>query len=270
MTTVEIVAVGNELLLGDVLDTNTHWLCKRITGLGGRVRRAVMIEDDIEAIAGEIRGALTRGVNVVFTTGGLGPTADDMTLAAVAQALDTPLEFNDEALALVRDKYVELTEQGYIEYAELTQERRKMAVLPRGAQPLHNPAGTAPGVVLKAGSSTIISLPGVPEELKGIFTTSLQPILQKLMGESVFIEKTVTVRCGDESILAPIVNEAAEDNPSVYVKSIAPAFRPEKKIPVILSLAGSDQGEVEAAVEKALGDLKRGLADGGINIISLT
>ena len=106
MTTVDIVAVGNELLLGDVLDTNTHWLCKRITGLGGRVRRAVMIEDDVEVIAAEIRGALARGADVVFTTGGLGPTADDMTLTAVAQALDAPLELNEEALSLVLDKEV--------------------------------------------------------------------------------------------------------------------------------------------------------------------
>jgi nicotinamide-nucleotide amidase len=270
MTTVDIVAIGNELLLGDVLDTNTHWLCKRITGLGGRVRRAVMIEDDVETIAAEIRAALARGADVIITTGGLGPTADDMTLTAAAQALDAPLELNEEALGLVLDKYVELTEQGYVECAELSQERRKMAILPRGAHPLHNPAGTAPGVVLNAGSSTIISLPGVPEELKGIFTTSLQPALNELFGESVFIEKMVAVCCGDESILAPIVNKVTQDNPDVYVKSMAPPFRPDKKIPIILSLAGSDQGQVEAAIEKALGDLKRALADAAISIISIT
>ncbi|MGA9351964.1 MAG: molybdopterin-binding protein [Anaerolineae bacterium] len=269
MTNVEIVAVGNELLLGDVLDTNTNWLCKRITGLGGRVRRAVMVEDDVEVIATEIGGALARGEDVVITTGGLGPTADDMTLSAVAQALDVPLELSAEALALVRAKYVELAKQGYVESTELSQERRKMAVLPRGAQPLYNPVGTAPGVVLKVGDSTIISLPGVPEELKGIFTASLQPFLKELLGESVFIEKIVTVRCGDESILAPIVNKVAEEHSDVYVKSMAPPFRPEKKIPIILSLAGSDQGQVEAAIEKALGELKRGLADAGISIISI-
>jgi molybdopterin-biosynthesis enzyme MoeA-like protein len=80
----------------------------------------------------------------------------------------------------------------------------------------------------------------------------------------------VAVRCGDESTLAPIVNKVAKDNPDVYVKSVAPAFRPEKKIPIILSLAGSDQGQVEAAIEKALGDLKRALADAAISIISIT
>lgn len=191
MTIVEIVAVGNELLLRDVLDTNTNWLCKRTTGLGGRVSRAVLVEDDVEAIATEVRGALARGADVVFTTGGLGPTADDMTLAAVAQALDAPLEPSEEALAFVLDKYAELVDKGYVECAELSQERRKMAFLPRGAQPLYNPVGTAPGVVLNVGGTTIISLPGVPEELKGIFATSLQPVLKELLGESIFIEKMV-------------------------------------------------------------------------------
>jgi molybdenum cofactor synthesis domain-containing protein len=267
MIIVEIIAVGNELLLGDVLDTNTHWLCQRITALGGRVRRAVMVEDDVEAIAAEIQGALTQGADVVITTGGLGPTTDDMTLAAVAQALDAPLEPNEEALALVLDKYVRLSEQGYVECAELSQERRKMALLPQGARPLHNPVGTAPGVVLKVGNSTIISLPGVPEELKGIFTTSLRPVLKELLGESVFIEKRLIVHCGDESVLAPIVSKVAKDNPDVYIKSMAKPFHPEKKMPIILSLAGSDQGEVEAAIDKALGELKRALAEAGISII---
>jgi len=269
MTTVEIIAVGNELLLGDVLDTNTHWLCQKITALGGRVCRAVMVEDDVEAIAAEIQGALARGADMVITTGGLGPTADDMTLAAVAQALDAPLELNEAALALVRDRYVQLAEQGYVQCAELSQERRKMALLPRGARPLHNPVGTAPGVVLKAGSSTIISLPGVPEELKGIFATSLRPILKELLGESVFMERVITIRCGDESVLAPIVSQVARDNPDVYIKSMAKPFRPERTMPIILSLAGSDRGEVEAAIDKALGELKRALAEAGFGIISI-
>ncbi|MGC8836831.1 MAG: molybdopterin-binding protein [Anaerolineae bacterium] len=96
-TPVEIVAIGNELLIGDVLDTNTHWLCRRVTGLGGVVQRAVMVRDDIEAIGREVLGAIQRKARVVFTTGGLGPTADDMTLQALAQALERVLD--DPALA---------------------------------------------------------------------------------------------------------------------------------------------------------------------------
>lgn len=97
MAAVEIIAVGNELLLGDVLDTNTNWLCKKVTGLGGQVKRTAIIGDNLEAIAREIRSAMAQKADVIFTTGGLGPTADDMTLEGVARATASPLELNDEA-----------------------------------------------------------------------------------------------------------------------------------------------------------------------------
>lgn len=266
--TVEIVAVGNELLLGDVLDTNTNWLCKRITGLGGRVRRAVLVEDDVEAIAAELRGAVERGADLVFTMGGLGPTADDVTLAAVAMAAGVPLEENEEALTLLRTKYKELAEKGYVADAALTEARRKMACLPRGSLPLINPVGGAPGVAVKISGATIISLPGVPEELKGIFQTSLQPILTELFGTGTFVERTVIVDHGDESTLAPILKRVAGDNPSIYVKSLAKRFGPKRRLRVIFSMAGSDRAEMEATLNKALGEFKRALADARIGIAS--
>ncbi len=263
---VEIVAVGNELLIGDVLDTNTNWLCKEITGLGGRVRWAVMVRDDLGAIADEVRSALARGPDVVFTTGGLGPTADDMTLAAVAEAARAPLELNEEALAFVRDKYADLADKGYVDHAELTDQRRKMAVLPGTAQPLTNPVGTAPGVLLRSGKTVIVCLPGVPAELKGIFTTSLQPTLKELFGQSLFVEKMVVVDCGDESVLAPVLKEVAERHPAVYVKSRAKRFGPDVRLRVTLSLAGSGRGEVEAALDRAVADLRKSLAGLGITL----
>lgn len=267
---VEIVAVGNELLIGDVLDTNTNWLCKKITGLGGRVRRAVMVGDDPGAIAEEVRSALARGSDVVLTTGGLGPTADDITLAAVAEAAGVPLELNEEALAFVRDKYADLAHKGYVDHAELTDQRRKMAVLPGPAQPLTNPVGAAPGVLLRSRKTLIVCLPGVPAELKGIFTTSLQPSLKALFGESLFVEKIVVVDCGDESVLAPVLQEVAERHPAVYVKSRAEHFGPDVRLRVTLSLAGSDRKEVEAAVDRAMADLRQSLAGLGITLTAET
>jgi nicotinamide-nucleotide amidase len=88
----EIIAIGNELLLGDVLDTNTNWLCRRITGVGGQVTRVAMIRDDIEAISTEIQAVLDRKPELILTTGGLGPTGDDITLLAVASATGRPVE----------------------------------------------------------------------------------------------------------------------------------------------------------------------------------
>lgn len=266
-TTAEIVAVGNELLIGDVLDTNTHWLCRRITGLGGQVVRAALVRDDLVAIGQEVSGAICRGAGVIFITGGLGPTADDMTLRAVAEALNRPLELNPEALELVQAKYQQLAEAGYVEHARMTPERHKMACLPQGARALYNPVGGAPGVLLRHGPSTLVCLPGVPEELKGIFEEVLPPLLKEWFGEAFYQEQTVVVACGDESVLAPIVNAVAEAHPKVYVKSRAKAYGPDVRLRVTLSARGPTEQEVAEALETTWQDLKGRLAEVGIPVL---
>ncbi|MFQ5810509.1 MAG: molybdopterin-binding protein, partial [Armatimonadota bacterium] len=117
MATAEIIAIGNELLSGDVQDTNTHWLCRQITGLGGRVTRAAVVGDNSENIAAELHAALPRRPSLIVTAGGLGPTADDMTLAAVADATNSPLEVSETALAMVRSAYEKFAREGYVEDA---------------------------------------------------------------------------------------------------------------------------------------------------------
>jgi len=129
---VEIVSAGNEVLIGDVLDTNTNWLCTRVTGLGGLVRHTVMVRDDIEAIAEELRGSLARRPALVFTVGGLGPTSDDRTLEGVALGLGVRLQLHPEAERLVAAQYAEFHAAGYVPFAELNDSRRKMARLPAG------------------------------------------------------------------------------------------------------------------------------------------
>src|SRR5215471_8568164 len=89
---VEITVVGNEVLLGMVQDTNSNYLCRVVRGMGGRVRRVAVVRDDGEAIADEIRASLARRADLVFTCGGLGPTDDDLTLSAIAEALNQRIE----------------------------------------------------------------------------------------------------------------------------------------------------------------------------------
>lgn len=120
-----------------------------------------------------------------------------------------------------------------------------------------------------AGELTILCLPGVPTELKGIFTTSLQPVLQELFDESVFVERMALVDCGDDSVLAPIIKSVAEGHRSVYVKSRAKRFGPDVKLRVTLSLAGRDKEEVDRILGQALHDLEQALATAGISIASV-
>ena len=103
--TVEILAVGNELLRGEIQDTNAHWICRLINSRGGRVARATMLPDIEEVIARAVRSAIARGVAMVFVSGGLGPTDDDLTLAAVAKGAGVELALNATALQMVRERY---------------------------------------------------------------------------------------------------------------------------------------------------------------------
>ncbi len=263
---VEIIAIGNELLLGDVLDTNTNWLCKRITGVGGQVTRAAMIRDDTVAIADEIRSALDRLPDLIITTGGLGPTGDDITHQAVAEAVARPLKLHAEALTLVKARYETLAEKGYIKDSALTEARKKMAYLPKGATAVANPVGTAPAAVLQIGVSTLVSLPGVPEEMKGIYEETLPPTLRAIFGDSYYQERAIIAHCGDESSLAPILAEVVDAHPEVYIKSRAKRYGPEVRILLTLSAAGDARDEVERRIQSALDALIAVLATAGFGV----
>jgi len=266
MGTVEIIAIGNELLLGDTLDTNTSWLCRTITGLGGRVERAVLVRDERPAIVREVRGALERHVSLLITSGGLGPTEDDLTLEAIAEALGRALLVNARALALVQQTYERLAAAGYVADARLTESRVKMARLPEGAEPLENPVGAAPGVLLRVDRTTLVSLPGVPAELKAIVTGPLQPVLQEIFGAGVFSEREVIALCRDETVLAPILRDVSHRHPDVYIKSRAREFGADLRFRITLSLSGRDPAIVNARLEDAARDLCTALRHVGIDV----
>ncbi|ABQ26588.1 competence/damage-inducible protein A [Geotalea uraniireducens] len=261
---VEIFIIGNEILIGDIQDTNTHWLCKEINSLGGRVARVTLLRDVDAVIAGEVHAALARGAEVIITSGGLGPTADDLTLAAVARGVGVEVRLHEQALQMVRDRYDELTAQGVLTQGGLNPAREKMAWLPEGAVPLSNPVGTAPGVLLKTGRAAIISLPGVPSELKGIFNSSLQPFLQETFRGGISVMQTITVQSNDESLMEPVLSRVVNDHPSIYIKSLARTLGETRELDITLTAVGSDQAVLDAQLGAALHDLQKGLTALGI------
>lgn len=266
-TSAEIISIGNELLIGQTLDTNTNWLCRQITGLGGHVRRAVMVPDDLDAIARELHGALDRETDVILTTGGLGPTADDRTLEAIAHALGRPLAENDEALRMIARRYNELYERGLVDQPGLTGARRKMGRLPQGAEPIFNPVGGAPAVRLDVNDTTIIALPGVPQELKGIWQDPLQPTLAEYFGQGAYLERAVITDCPDDSVLAPLLAEVVGRHPDVYIKSHVKAFGTAKQqIRVTFSMAGDTHEELETTIDDAIADFTRTLKEAGLSV----
>jgi molybdenum cofactor synthesis domain-containing protein len=266
--TAEILAIGNELLLGIVQDTNTHWLCKRITGLGGRVRRAALLPDDLEAIGDELLRALDRKLDLIVTTGGLGPTQDDRTLEAIARALGLPLEEHPEALKIVERRYRELYEQGRVDNPKLTESRRKMARLPQGTTPLDNHVGTAPGALIQHSKSTIVALPGVPSEMQDIWENALQPYLTRIFGKGFYLERTLVVEINDESRLAPILREFQAAWPQVYIKSRPKGFAEGLKILITLAMSG-ERPIVEQTIERLTKELTDRLKREGLPVTEL-
>ncbi|MFQ6132761.1 MAG: competence/damage-inducible protein A [Armatimonadota bacterium] len=266
MPRAEIIIIGNEILAGDVRDANGHYLCRQITGLGGEVTRAATVGDRVEDIGREVRSALERGPDLLLTAGGMGPTADDRTLEAVAAATDRPLEENADALDMVRRKYQALAAEGSVQSADLTDSRRKMAQLPRGGEPLPNPVGAAPGVLLRAGATTIVCLPGVPAELEGIFEGALEPVLRQVFGDGAIAEETLIVDTGDESLLAPVLEQVQRDCPEVYVKSRPHGFGPRVKIRVVLSARGTSRAKAQKRLQHGRAALVAALDRAGLSL----
>jgi len=251
---IEIICVGNELLIGKIANTNAQWLAKRITIMGLNANRITVVSDEVIQISDAVKEALKRKPKIIITTGGLGPTFDDKTLEGIAKALNQRLKVNPDAIKLVEEKYHQYLQEGRIEKrVELTPPRIKMATLPEKAEPLHNPIGTAPGVIVKHDTTTIIALPGVPSEMEAIFDESIQPMLKKMAGEAVFYETSITVDGIMESDLAPLIDKTMHDNPYIYIKS-HPGHTGEGKphLELHLSTTAPESEKAKKRVTKAL------------------
>lgn len=245
---VGILVIGNEILDGVVLDTNSQWIINRLKPLNYTVRETVTVRDDTAEIAKALNRMLDDGCTILFTTGGLGPTHDDMTLRGVAEALGLPLRLNEDALEIVTRQYRMFHMKGVIDTPEITDSRRKMARLPRGAQPLDNRVGGAPGVLVKVRDAMVLCLPGVPGELKWILDEQIMPMLKQGV-EGAYTEKIIYLPLKDESTLAPIIDEVMNDVPEVYIKSMVKPYG-EKGIRLWISAHGQSQSEVEQRVER--------------------
>lgn len=252
VSNVEIICVGNELLIGKTLNTNAHWLAKKVTTLGLAVKRITVVGDDVEEIAQAVREAIQRKPAFIITTGGLGPTFDDKTLEGVAEALGRRLERNEEALKMVEEKYKQYAAEGRIDRFEMTPHRVKMATLPEGSRPLRNPVGTAPGVITECEGVVLVMLPGVPQEMTAIFEESVEPLLRKAAGNLTFYEASVEVWGIPESTLAPLIDKAMHDNPYVYIKSHPKAAEGTSHIELHISTTSEKPEDARRRISKAV------------------
>ena len=210
--TVELVAIGSELLLGQIVDSNSAWMAQRLAEVGADLFRKTTVGDNLERMVDVLGGALARA-DCVITGGGLGPTEDDLTRQAVAQAVQRPLERHAGAL---RDLQRRFRSRGFV----LTPNNEKQALLPRGATLVHNPNGTAPAFIVEDQRGTVISLPGVPFEMKWLLEHEVVPYLRRRWGLNRVIHHRVLKvgELGESAVdhrIGAIMTESA--NPKVGV-----------------------------------------------------
>ncbi len=249
---IEIICVGTELLIGWTINTNAQWLARRVTSLGLGVRRVTNVGDDVDEIFGVVREVIKRRPRFLIITGGLGPTFDDKTLEGLAKALECGLEINNDALKIVEESYRRYVEEGKMEKFDMTPPRIKMAMLPKGAKPLFNPLGTAPGVVIEGDGTTIVALPGVPSEMKAIFEESVASLLKQAAGDLTFFETSMEVTKVMESRVASLIDRVMHDNPYVYIKSHPKGPETVSRIEFHFSTTAENTGIAKKRVGKAL------------------
>jgi molybdenum cofactor synthesis domain-containing protein len=251
----ELICVGNELLIGKTLNTNAQWLSKRATAIGIAVKRVTVVADEVEEIACAVREALQRKPQFVITTGGLGPTFDDKTLEGIAKALNCKLEVNAKALQMVKEKYEAYARKRRTEKVELTQSRIKMATIPEKTEPVSNPVGTAPGVRADLNGTILMALPGVPSEMEAIFEETIAPLLKQASGGNIFHEKSIYADNIMESTLAPLIDKVMHDNPGVYIKSHPRGEENKPHMEIHFSSTTKDAEKPEEKLQKAIGQL---------------
>lgn len=267
----EILCVGTELLLGDIVNTNAVYLAKELAKLGINVYHQAVVGDNPERLKASLKEALSR-CDLVITTGGLGPTCDDLTKETAAEVLKLPMEENAEELQHIKEYFKKINRT-------MTENNRKQALIPKGAVILKNGFGTAPGILAENNGKFLALLPGPPREMRPMFDNELAPILKKYTGKTL-VSRTIHIfNVGESSVesklkdlmnslenptLAPYakdgevllrVTAAAESTEKGY-EMIEPVIEKVRETIGNEYIYGIDVGNLQTALVKALHEKK--------------
>jgi nicotinamide-nucleotide amidase len=264
MTSAEIITIGTEILLGEIVDTNTRYIARTLRGLGVDLYRTITIGDNVERIAEAIRSSMEHA-DIVITTGGLGPTIDDPTREAVAKAIGVETEFREDLWQQVVETIARYGRKP-------SENQKRQAFVPQGALGLRNPVGTAPCFIVETPRNAVVSLPGVPAEMEHVLHESVIPYLQKRfkldevlkvrilhcagLGEGMIDEKIADL----ETLRNPTVGLAAHTG--VVDVRIAAKAKTEHEADAMIA-------EVEAQVRERLGSVVFGADDDRLESITL-
>lgn len=216
----EIISVGTEILLGDIVNTNTQFLAKELASIGIEVYRQEVIGDNKDRLLGILEEALSRS-DMVITTGGLGPTNDDLTKETACEFFNMDLELHQESLKALEEYFSKMGR-------EIAESNYKQVYFPKDAVVLPNPNGTAPGAILEKNNKYIVVLPGPPREMKPMYLNHVKPYLIK-KGDGIIESQVIRVLGIGESMAAEKLKKFIENgsNPTVapYAKEEDILFR---------------------------------------------
>jgi len=234
-----ILTIGNEILKGRTVNTNFSDIGKILTSSGYEVIKGIIVPDNLVEIAGAFKEAFSIA-DLIVSSGGLGPTYDDMTLKGFSMAFNLKMEKNENAMDMVLKKV-----------HELTPEREKMALVPENSIPLENSAGVAPGIYKEISGKIFIILPGVPGEVEAIMKVVKKRI--RIKGFH-YIDKSVNINNVKESLIAPLIARLMKEyGDRAYIKTHPKLDNNGHPwVEVEVSASGSDLHEVESLVSKIL------------------
>lgn len=245
--TIEIYSIGTELLLGQIQDTNAYWMAQQVARLGSHTRRIAIIDDDVDDLIAVFRNAIDRDTRIIITTGGLGPTPDDLTVEVIAQLKGVEVAVNEELVQhFMRTRDIDCRE-------DVRPGLVKMATSPEGSTVHPNPAGVAPCVETQVGNTTIYNLPGPPREVQALFAQCLEgPITEIASGDRRALRVAVNL---PESELGPILHAVMEQHPNTYLKAyVALRERTDdgQRLPVDIVAHDIDGNTSQTLLEDAL------------------
>lgn len=243
--TIEVFAIGTELILGRILDTNSQWIADRISFLGANLCRITLLPDSRDEILLALQESVSRGTDLIIATGGLGPTPDDVTIDALAELVGAATVMHEETL----DHYVR--RRGLKSREDLTPNLLKMATVPEGCLVLQNPIGWAPLIAVRKEQAWLYALPGPPKEMEAVFSRHLIPVITAMSDKrtaSVLVKVTMY-----ESEVSPLMQEVMEAFPGTYLKAYV-ALRPavDEPLPVDVIATGAGDAEAKQKLDQAL------------------
>lgn len=246
----EIVSVGSELLLGQIVDTNSAVIARHLATIGLDLYYKTTVGDNMGRLVAVLKQSLERS-QVVITTGGLGPTADDITREGVALAIGRDLQFSPHLMAGIEAFF---QARGFT----LSPSNRRQAFVPRGAIPIENPVGTAPGFIVEAGERSVITLPGVPREMEHLLVHRVIPYLRERYGLQGLISLRILRICGlGESRIGELLADFMEKGRNPTVGTLAHLGQ----VDVRIAAKGSNEADAQALIAPVEAEIRRRLGD---------